>query len=173
MPRNAWLWLAGGAVLLYLLATQTQTGEDVVAEITGGWRTAGEGPKWVPVLNVAETQYGIPKDLLARQAYQESHFRSDIISGATVSPAGAQGIMQLIPRFYPGVDPLDPAQAITAAAESMATYYRQFGSWALALAAYNWGPGNVAKHGGDSSSWPAETQNYVAQITADVPGANA
>jgi soluble lytic murein transglycosylase-like protein len=173
LPSNLWLWIAGGAALLYLLATQTRTGEDVVAQITGGWRTAGQGPQMLPLLNAAEDQYGIPRDLLARQAYQESHFRADIISGATSSPAGAQGLMQLIPRFYPGVDPLDQAQAIDAAAKSMVGYFRQFGSWPLALAAYNWGPGNLAKHGADSASWPQETRNYVAQITADVPEANA
>jgi soluble lytic murein transglycosylase-like protein len=166
---NTLLWLGLGALVVLALGSQTQTGSDIMAQVTGAWRDAGEGPTLVPLLNAAEDQYGIPRDLLARQAYQESHFRADIISGATASPAGAQGLMQLVPRFYPGVDPLDPAQAIDAAAKSMVAYYKQFGSWALALAAYNAGPGTV-QHYGNTIPPYTETQNYVAQILRDVPG---
>ena len=42
----------------------------------------------------------------------------------------------------------------------------QFGNWADALAAYNWGPGNVKKKG--SAAAPVETQNYFGQILADL-----
>jgi len=51
----------------------------------------------------------------------------------------------------------------------LAQLYNQFGSWDLALAAYDWGPGNLSKAVATyGSSWlahaPAETQNYVATI---------
>lgn len=114
----------------------------------------------------AEEQYGIPKGLLHRQLYQESHFRTDIISGATTSGAGAVGIAQIVPKWHPDVDPLDPIASINYAAKIMSQWFRQYGSWSLALAAYNAGPGNVSKYKG-VPPFP-ETQKYVADITSDV-----
>ncbi len=131
------------------------------------WKKRGEA--YLPLLNAAEDKYGIPRDLLARQAYQESHFRDDIITGATVSPAGALGIMQIVPKWHPGVDPLDVQAAIDYAGSLLRGWFNQFGSWSLALAAYNAGPGNVAKYGGIPPF--EETQKYVADITADIPAA--
>lgn len=119
------------------------------------------------LLNAAEDTYGIPRDLLARQAYQESHFRPDIINGTTVSPAGALGLMQIVPAYHPTADPLNVPAAITYAAGFLRSLYNQFGSWALALAAYNAGPGNVAKYGNTVPPF-AETQAYVSSILGDV-----
>jgi soluble lytic murein transglycosylase-like protein len=163
---RTWLWLALGAGLLVL----TAGGAVVLAD----WKRRGE--KYLPLLNAAERRYGIPRDLLARQAYQESRFREDIISGVTRSPAGAIGIMQIIPRWHPSIDPgdaaaderaaLDPARAIDYAAKYLSSLQRQFGSWSLALAAYNAGPGNVQKHNGIPPF--KETRDYVAQILKDV-----
>lgn len=128
------------------------------------WRA--KGAKYLPILYAAEDRYGIPRDLLARQAYQESHFREDIITGATPSAAGALGIMQIVPRFHPNADPLNVPAAIDYAANFLSQLHTQFGSWSLALAAYNAGPGNVTKYKGIPPF--AETQNYVSQILSDV-----
>jgi soluble lytic murein transglycosylase-like protein len=49
----------------------------------------------------------------------------------------------------------------------MRSLYLQFGSWSLALAAYNAGPGNVQKYGNTVPPF-AETQSYVSSILADV-----
>ncbi len=49
--------------------------------------------------------YNLPKNLLARVAYQESHFRPSIINGTQKSSKGAVGIMQIIPKWHPNVDP--------------------------------------------------------------------
>lgn len=119
-----------------------------------------------PAIAAAEFAHAIPTGLLHRLIYQESHFRSDIIEGREVSSAGALGIAQLVPKYHPGVDPLDPYAAIDYAGRYLAENFRRFGSWKLALAAYNAGPGNVAKYGGIPPF--EETQKYVAQITADV-----
>ncbi len=113
------------------------------------------------MLNAAENQYGIPHDLLAAQAWQESSFNPN-----AQSPVGAQGLMQLMPQYYPNVNPFDPAQAIQAAAQTDAANFRRFGSWSLALAAYNAGAGNVDKYGG-VPPFP-ETQHYVAGIIGNV-----
>ena len=138
------------------------------------WKDEQKGPQWVPVLNYAETELGIPTDLLARIAYQESRFREDIIRGTDASPVGALGMMQLRPRFWPQVcRPLpftdsDVGDQIEAAANFLVSLHKATGSWELAIAGYNAGLGNVQRYGGVPPF--SETQNYVAQVMADVPG---
>jgi len=65
-----------------------------------------------------------------------------------------------------GIDPLDPFAAIDAAARYLRSLYRQTGAWDKALAAYNWGIGNVQRKG--IARAPTETQNYFRQILADI-----
>lgn len=146
-------------------------GEAIVSS-TVGWKNAGDGPQWMDALNAAESQHGIPLDLLARLAYQESHFRHDIITGVKDSPAGALGMMQMMPQYYDSVrvprpfTPQDTQTQINQAAQTLAGHYSTFNSWPLALAAYNAGAGAVHKYSGIPPF--AETQNYVQQIIADV-----
>jgi soluble lytic murein transglycosylase-like protein len=112
-------------------------------------------------LTDAANQYGLPPALVIAQAQQESGGNPN-----AVSPVGAQGVMQLMPATAAqlGVtDPFDPVQNITAGVKYLAQLVQQFGGdLSLALAAYNWGPGNVSKNG--YNNWPTETQNYVANI---------
>lgn len=116
----------------------------------------------------AEEKYGLPPSLLARQLYEESRFRPDIVSGRTRSSAGAIGIAQFMPATAAelGVDPLNPASAIDGAARYMRRLYDALGDWGAALAAYNWGIGNVQRKG--LAAAPAETRRYVAAILGDV-----
>lgn len=127
------------------------------------------GAPYRELLDQAEAVNGIPPLMLARLAYQESRFRQDIISGQKISSAGAVGIMQIVPRWHPDVNPLDVGASIRYAAKYLASLYRQFGSWELALQAYNWGPGNLSKYlKGQIGGMPTETANYSRQILADV-----
>ena len=108
----------------------------------------------------AEARFGLPDGLLAAVAQQESGGNPH-----AVSPAGARGLMQLMPSTAAGmgVNPDDPAQAITAAARILSgSLDRYHGSIPLALAAYNAGPGAVAQYGGIPPY--TETQNYVRSI---------
>jgi soluble lytic murein transglycosylase-like protein len=145
-----------------------------VAELVTPWKSAGQASTWLPLLNTAEQTAGIPTDLLARIAYQESRFREDVIRGTTPSSAGALGMMQLMPQYFLSVrQPIpfmdtDVGNQITEAANYLAANYAQLGDWALATAAYNAGVAAVKKYGG-VPPFP-ETQQYVAQITADLPG---
>ncbi len=137
------------------------------------WAIPPDGRKFQADFMSAERQYNIPHNLLARMAYQESRFREDVISGTVESSAGAQGLMQIIPKWHPEVNPLDPYDAINYAGYYLRKMYDQFGSWDRALAAYNWGPGNVKKaivtyEGGWLNFTPKETQEYVAEITEDI-----
>lgn len=144
--------------------------EDAVQSVTtaagGAWTPPERAQPYLAAIYAAEERHGMPRNLLARLLYQESRYREDIITGATVSSAGAQGIAQIVPRWHPEARPLDPWHSIDYAAAYLAQLQRQFGSWPMALAAYNWGPGNLRAQGFNAA--PAETRNYVAQITADV-----
>jgi soluble lytic murein transglycosylase-like protein len=201
--RRNWAWLLLGAVgLAYVLRTVRSNGTlttptlptagsdatgftsnpfaavvEAVSSTLGNWKSVGEAATWLPVLNQTESDHGLPTDLLARIAYQESHFRESIIRGNTVSSAGALGIMQLMPQYFTSVRAPRPYSdgdvmaQIDEAATQLDTLYKQFGDWWLTIAAYNAGAGNVKKYGG-IPPFP-ETRNYVAQVTADVPALSA
>jgi soluble lytic murein transglycosylase-like protein len=153
--------------LLLGLAALAAAGTGVVIAMTD-WKKRAADSGYLAALNAAEDANGIPRDLLVRLAYQESRFRPDIINGPPNS-AGAQGLMQIVPAYHPGVDPSDPFASIAYAGQFLRSLYNQFGSWSLALAAYNTGPGNVKKYGGIPPF--TETQNYVAQIIGDINAA--
>lgn len=140
-----------------------------------GWKNVKAGPTWVPVLNSVESQYGIPADLLARVAYQESHFRPEIIDGTTPSSAGALGLMQLLPKYFTSVQvqtpftSADTGAQIIEAADLLVKLYNHYNDWGLALAGYNDGQTNIDAYVSGARQLPTETANYVAQILADVP----
>ncbi|MFZ4756686.1 MAG: transglycosylase SLT domain-containing protein [Burkholderiaceae bacterium] len=132
------------------------------------WTPPASARPYLAAIVAAEDAYGIPRNMLARLLWQESRFRADIISGATRSPVGATGIAQFMPataREF-GIDPLDPFQSIDAAGRYLSKLYRRFGTWSQALAAYNWGQGNVARRG--LANAPAETRTYYTSILADL-----
>lgn len=86
----------------------------------------------------------MPSELLAAVGWVESRYQPD-----AVSSAGAIGVMQIMPFVADElrVDPTDPAQAIDGAARLLRSHYDRFGSWDLALAAYNAGAGAVSNAG--------------------------
>jgi soluble lytic murein transglycosylase-like protein len=141
-----------------------------VIAMTGfvAWRIPERGQKYAELFQRSEYNYGIPRFLLAKQAEQESNYDPN-----AESHAGAQGIMQIVPRWHPGVNPFNVNEAIPYAAKFMRDLYDRFGSWQKALAAYNAGPTALQRridtHG---DNWlvhmPRETRDYVARITRDV-----
>ncbi|MDX8349074.1 lytic transglycosylase domain-containing protein [Cognatiyoonia sp. IB215446] len=107
----------------------------------------------------AATRHGVPADLFLRLVQQESGWNPN-----AVSSKGALGLAQLMPATARalGVDPLNPEQNLDGGARYLRTQYETFGSWPLALAAYNAGPGAITRYGGVPPF--AETQNYVQVI---------
>lgn len=135
------------------------------------WAIPPKGMLYYPLFSQAEYQYGLPPRLLARVAKQESNFEP----GAHNVGSGARGMMQIIPKWHPGVNvtDLDPQDDIFYAAKYLRENYDTFGSWAKALAAYNWGPGNLSgaiqrygKHWMEHA--PLETRRYVRDVTTDL-----
>lgn len=115
----------------------------------------------------AAMRWNVSANLLAAQLYAESGFNP-----FAVSPVGAQGIAQFMPRTAEGLglsNPFDARAAIDAQARLMRNLLRQFGSVPLALAAYNAGAPRVAA----CMCIPplAETQDYVTQILGLMGGA--
>jgi len=111
-------------------------------------------------------RHGISPALLAAVARAESS-----LNPRAVSPAGAQGLMQLMPgtaRELGVRDPFHPAQAIEGAARYLSAQLHRFGSVEKALAAYNAGPGNVLKYQGVPPF--SETEKYIARITTMLKG---
>jgi soluble lytic murein transglycosylase-like protein len=131
---------------------------------------AGSAP-YIGLLNGAEDAFGIPHNLLARIAFQESSWRAPVINGTIKSSAGAVGIMQLLPKYFPNAG-ASVAADIHTAAQLLLSLYHRFDDWQLAVAAYNWGGGNVDHEMATDEGlggMPQETQNYVTKVFSDVP----
>lgn len=87
------------------------------------------------------SQYGVDSSVIFSVMYHESHFNAGATSGK-----GAQGLMQIIPRYSAsrmaklGVTNLyDPASNILVGIDLLAEYYHTYGSWNQALTAYRTG----------------------------------
>lgn len=117
-----------------------------------------DGP-YLDLARDAAARHGIPADLFLRLVQQESGWNPQ-----AVSPKGAIGLAQLMPGTAQllGVDATDPVQNLEGGARYLRAQYETFGTWPLALAAYNAGPGAVQEHGGIPPY--AETQGYVRAI---------
>lgn len=107
----------------------------------------------------AARRHGVPEDLFLRLVQQESGWNPN-----AESRKGAYGLAQLMPATARklGVNRKDPKQNLEGGARYLKQQYATFGSWRLALAAYNAGPGAVQKYGGVPPY--KETRNYVKAI---------
>jgi len=124
-------------------------------------------------------QEGVPQDLIY-QAVAESGFRPQAVN----PKSGAGGMWQFMPFGVYGLsrtgwydERFDPEKSTRAYAREMKKNYDQLGDWYLAMAAYDWGAGNVQRavqRTGYADFWelykrnnlPAETKNYVPIILA-------
>lgn len=128
------------------------------AEVTPRYRGNYKGA-YLEVAKAAARRHGVPEDLFLRLVQQESGWNP-----GAVSHKGATGLAQLMPATARklGVNIDDPQQNLEGGARYLRMMYDKFGSWRLALAAYNAGPGAVEKHGGIPPF--TETKNYVKAI---------
>jgi soluble lytic murein transglycosylase-like protein len=111
-------------------------------------------------------KHGIPEDMFLRLLRVENPYGDP----AAVNPkSGATGLGQ----FMPGtaeifkIDPTHPEQSIDASAKYLSELHARFQDWELAVASYNYGPGNISRwieRGSDPSELPAETRAYLSRI---------
>nr|WP_323005645.1 lytic transglycosylase domain-containing protein [Pseudorhodobacter sp.] len=115
--------------------------------------------EYLAVAKAAARKHSVPEDLFLRLVQQESGWNP-----SALSHAGATGLAQLMPGTARklGVDINNPHQNLEGGARYLRMMYNRFGSWRLALAAYNAGPAAVEKHAGIPPY--TETRNYVLVI---------
>lgn len=89
-------------------------------------------------------QYGIPEEIFLKHIERESQW-----DPKKPSPVGALGLGQFMPATAKSlnIDPLNPRQSLEGSARYLKAQYTRFGTWPLAVAAYNAGPTEVAKFG--------------------------
>jgi soluble lytic murein transglycosylase-like protein len=128
---------------------------------------AGDSTQYDALIQAAAARNGVDPALLKGLIRAESNF--DPNAG---SPAGAQGLTQLMPGTAAGLgvtDVHDPAQAIEGGAKYLRSQLDAFGGdETKALAAYNAGPGAVTRYGGVPPY--AETQQYVQRVLGYAAG---
>ncbi|GAV20398.1 membrane-bound lytic murein transglycosylase C [Mariprofundus micogutta] len=117
--------------------------------------------QYAPMIERAAEMNGLDPNLIAAVIQTESDFNPQV-----VSHAGAQGLMQLMPGTAADLgvrDVFDPEENIQAGSRYLKQLLDRYdGDTGLALAAYNWGMGNLERH---PDRMPEETVNYVAKIT--------
>jgi len=115
------------------------------------------------IIEKASRQYGVDSSLIESVIRAESGFDS-----SCTSPKGAMGLMQLMPGTAQDLgvkNPYDAQENIMAGTRYLKTLLdRYHGNTPLALAAYNWGMGNLERN---SDNLPEETRNYVSKIMKD------
>jgi soluble lytic murein transglycosylase-like protein len=120
-----------------------------------------QSPEIDRIINQAASDHGVEPGLIRSVIRTESAFNP-----RAVSPVGAQGLMQLMPGTAAelGVtDPFDPEQNIMAGTRYLRQLLDRYdGDLDHALAAYNWGMGNVDRHG--LTRLPEETRNYLERV---------
>ncbi len=133
---------------------------------------------WRPYIREASRRFGVPVAWIERVMQAESRGRTAQGGRSIRSPAGAIGLMQLMPgtwsdmraRLDLGVDPDDPRDNILAGAFYLRQMYDRFGYPGL-FAAYNAGPARYVDYLAGRAGLPRETIGYLASVAPDAQDA--
>jgi len=121
------------------------------------------------IIQKASETYGLDANLIRAVIQTESNF-----DAKAVSHAGAQGLMQLMPETAKDLsvdDAFNPEQNIMAGSRYLKQLLQRYdGKLEPALAAYNWGMGNLERH---PDSLPQETRSYITKITGILKSTSA
>jgi soluble lytic murein transglycosylase-like protein len=150
--------LDGRAATQYENSDRLQPPRAAGFDFTPTYAGSYSGP-YLRLARAAATTHGVPVGVFLRLIEQESGWNA-----GAVSPKGALGLAQLMPATARElrVDPRDPMDNLDGGARYLRAQFEAFGSWPLALAAYNAGPGAVMRYDGIPPF--AETQTYVQVI---------
>jgi len=136
------------------------------------WR-AEAAEALAPFIAEAAARFGLPATWIAAVLRAESGG-----DARAVSPAGAMGLMQLMPdtwsdlrqRLALGADPFDPRDNILAGSGYLRELLDRYGPTGF-LAAYNAGPGRYEAHLRGDRTLPAETLAYLATLAPQLGAA--
>ena len=168
--RTAWHY----AVLILAGALSICAGSGVaVAQSAPVERPAAAHP-YAAHIAEASQRFGIPEQWIRAVLRAES--AGDV---RAVSPAGAMGLMQVMPDTWAGLrvrhgfgrDPYDPRDNILAGTAYLREMFDRYSNVAAMLAAYNAGPGRYDEHRATGRPLPAETRAYVAALAPILGGA--
>lgn len=128
---------------------------------SAGDGTADKQGNFAQIIKAISERYQVDPDLVQAVVKAESNF-----DARAVSPAGAEGLMQLMPETAESLgvsNAFDPVENVDGGVRYLRMLLSQFGGDVeLALAGYNAGPGAVAEHGGVPPY--EETQAYVQRV---------
>jgi soluble lytic murein transglycosylase-like protein len=132
--------------------------DDLASTDVPAYRGSYKG-EYLETAKTIARKHGVPEDLFLRLVQQESGWNP-----VAVSVKGATGLAQLMPETakHLGVDINDAEENLDGGARYLRMMYDKFGTWELALAAYNAGPAAVEEHDGIPPY--AETESYVKAI---------
>ena len=132
---------------------------------------------WQPDIAAAAHRFDIPEAWIAAVMRAESGGQATINGHPIRSPAGAMGLMQVMPQTYAalraryrlGADPYAPHDNILAGAAYLREMLDRYGApWFLA--AYNAGPARLDTFLHSGRALPAETQRYLAEVAPQIGG---
>jgi len=126
---------------------------------------------WRPYIAEASTRCGIPVTWIERVIRAESGGQTMLYGRPIRSPAGAMGLMQLMPgtwadmrvRLGLGSNPDEPRDNILAGTCYLRLMYDRFGHPGL-FAAYHAGPGRYAEHLASGRALPDATLAYLSRV---------
>lgn len=139
---------------------RTVLDQEVLNQVKSDRISSSDHGQYDEIFAQASACYNLPVALLKAITKVESDFNPN-----DVSSKGAKGLMQLMPSTAAEVgvtDPFDPWQNIMGATKYIRKQLDRFGDLRTALAAYNTGPGNVKKYGGE----PDYCKRYVDKVLA-------
>ncbi|WP_291718993.1 lytic transglycosylase domain-containing protein [Magnetospirillum sp. 64-120] len=161
--------------LAIVLLSGGAASESALAQETPAARSTAAHPYAVHVADAAR-RFGIPEAWIWAVMRVESRGVS-----RAVSPAGAMGLMQIMPvtwaglraRYGLGSDPFDVRDNIMAGAAYLREMHDRYGNASAMLAAYNAGPGRYDDFVSRGRPLPPETVGYLAQLAPSVGTAGA
>ena len=132
---------------------------------------------WGPYIGEAAKKYDVPERWVRAVMHQESGGQLYENGQLIISPAGAMGLMQVMPptydelrgRYALGDDPYDPHDNIMAGTAYLREMYDLYGSPGF-LAAYNAGPARLDDYLTHNKPLPDETRHYVARVGRAING---
>lgn len=127
--------------------------------------------RWAPFIAEAAKRFAIPEAWICTVMRAESGGQTVLGGRPITSPAGAMGLMQLMPKTYAelrrrfglGPDPYDPHDNIIAGAAYLRDMFNRYGYPGL-FAAYNAGPERFEAYAQGGENLPAETWNYLGKL---------